>query len=151
RQTVYFVARFDRPAAKAGTFSDDVPNGNPDASGQAGAWFTFHASGGRTVELQVGISFVSIDGARANLNQELGGRRFDAVRVAAQKSWEDALGRVRVEGGTPDQRTIFYTALYHALVHPSVASDVDGSHRRFRSSAIDQDPAHVRYHVFSLW
>ena len=152
-QKVYFVARFDRDAAAAGTWTDDAPSDAPDASGLAGGWFRFPASSGRTVELAVGISYVSIDGARANLEAELAGKRFDEVRVAAQDAWEEALGRVRVDGGSDADRTLFYTALYHALVNPSLASDVDGSHQRFggMGMTVDVDPDHPRYHVFGLW
>jgi predicted alpha-1,2-mannosidase len=150
QQKVYFVARFDRPAAQAGTWKDDVPGDGSDAEGNVGAWFRFPAAGGRSVELHVGISYVSVDGARANLEAELGGRGFDEVRAQAQQAWEDALGRVRVDGGTDQARTIFYTALYHALLHPSVASDVDGSYVKF-GGGIGHDPDHERYDVFSLW
>src|SRR5262249_10859742 len=146
----FFVARFDHPAASAGTWTDGTPGDAQEASGAVGAWFRFPASYGRTVELRVGVSYVSVDGARANLDRELQPRTFDEARTAAQTAWDAALGRVRVEGGTDAQRTIFYTALYHALVHPSLAGDVDGSHRKF-GGGIGVDPVHDRYHVFSLW
>lgn len=150
QQKVYFVARFDRPAAQAGTWQDDVPGDGSDATGDVGAWFHFSAAAGRTVELRVGLSYVSVAGARANLEAELAGHGFDELRRAAQAMWEDALGRVRVDGGTDQARTIFYTALYHALLHPSVASDVDGSYLKF-GGGVGQDPDHERYDVFSLW
>jgi predicted alpha-1,2-mannosidase len=148
-QHVYFVARFDRDAAAAGTWLNDAPSDATDADGPSGAWFRFADAG--ALELVVGVSYVSVAGARANLEAELGGRRFDELRRAAEDAWDTALGRIRVEGGSDAERTIFYTALYHALLHPSLASDVDGGHRRFGDQAIDVDAAHERYHVFGLW
>lgn len=152
-QKVYFVARFDRDAAAAGAWKDDAPSDAQQADGVVGGWFRFPASSGRTVELVVGVSYVGIDGARANLEAELAGKRFDELRVAAQNAWEAALGRIRVDGGSDADRTVFYTALYHALVNPSLASDVDGSHQRFGGggTTVDVDPDHPRYHVFGLW
>jgi predicted alpha-1,2-mannosidase len=152
-QKVYFVARFDHDAAAAGTWKDDVPSDAQQADGVVGGWFRFPVSSGRTVELAVGVSYVSIDGARANLEAELAGKRFDEVRVAAQDAWEAALGRVRVDGGSAADRSVFYTALYHALLQPSLASDVDGSHQRFGGGGmtVDVDADHPRYHVFGLW
>lgn len=150
RQRVYFVARFDREASAAGTWTDDVPGPAADAEGAVGAWFRFDAAGGRFVELLVGISYVSLAGARGNLEAEAAGRSFDEVRLAAQDSWEQAFARARVTGGSDAERTVFYTALYHSLLHPSVASDVDGSYLRF-GGGTGADMAHERHHVFSLW
>lgn len=151
-QRVYFVGRFDHAAARAGTFDHDAVSDAAEADGSAGAWFTFGASAGRLVELQVGISYTSLDGARTNLDAELSGRAFDDVRIAATDAWEATLGRVRVEGGSDDARTTFYTALYHALLHPSIASDAGGAHLRFGGgNVVEVDAAHDRYHVFSLW
>lgn len=150
RRHVYFSARFDRAADSAGTFSADVPSDAAAADGKVGAWFRFPASSGRTVELRVGISYVSADGARANLAAELDGRSFDDARLAARDAWEEALGRARVEGAGDGERATFYTALYHALLHPSLASDVDGAYQKL-GGGVGVDPDHLRYHVFSLW
>jgi predicted alpha-1,2-mannosidase len=148
-QKVYFSGRFTRAPESSGTWVDDSPSSAKSADGAAGAWFRFpaHAS----VELHVAVSYVSADGASANLAAELDGKSFDQLRLAAAAAWEDALGRVRVEGGTDDDKTLFYTALYHALIHPSLFSDVDGSFRKFGGGGIGVDAAHPRYHVFSLW
>jgi predicted alpha-1,2-mannosidase len=152
RQKVFFVARFDRDASAVGTWQDDAPSDARDAQGNVGAWFRFAAGGGGTVELIVGVSFVSIDGARANLEAELAGHRFDDLRIAAQNAWEDQLGRIRVVGGSDEQRTIFYTALYHALLDPTLVSDVDGGHPMFGGmGASGNDPDHPRFHMFGLW
>jgi predicted alpha-1,2-mannosidase len=148
-QKVYFAGRFDRAATRSGTWQSDQPSAARSADGSAGAWFQFPAH--TSVELQLAVSYVDEDGARANLHGELDGTSFDPVRLAAQSAWEAQLGRARVDGGSDDDKTIFYSALYHALVHPSLASDVDGRYQKFGGGGIGSDPAHPRYHVFSLW
>src|SRR5439155_16235378 len=95
-QRVYFAARLDRAAAASGTWAGGATSSADSADGDGGAWFHFDAAGGRTVELRVGVSYVGVDGARANLDAELAGRGFDQLRTAAQGAWEEALGRIRV-------------------------------------------------------
>lgn len=152
-QKVYFAGRFNRAANKNGTWVDDLPTGARSADGSAGAWFQFPAH--TSVELQMAVSYVDADGARANLHAELDGTSFDPLRLAAQAEWETQLGRARVAGAQnasdDDDKTIFYSALYHALIHPSIASDVDGRYQKFGGGGIGIDAAHARYHVFSLW
>ena len=72
---------------------------------------------------KIGISFVSEDGANANLHQEIPGWDFDNVHATAKQIWSEMLGRVAVEGGTAEQRTMFYTGLYHSFLSPNVFSD----------------------------
>ena len=103
------------------------------------------------VVVKVGISYVSIENARKNLDAEVGTRDFDSVREAAKAKWNDALGRIRVEGGTEDDRTIFYTALYHSLLHPNIVSDVNGEYPAMESGATGVAAGYDRYTVFSLW
>jgi predicted alpha-1,2-mannosidase len=153
RYRVYFAARFDRRFVAYGTWrrqavarasrhaTDRSPNptnykpipggppalpGNPSTTAQAGAYVTFDARRRPTVGLRVGVSFTSVAGARANLRAEAAGRSFAAIRRAAQARWRRALGRVTIGGGRRADRTTFYTALYHALLHPNVISDADG-------------------------
>lgn len=115
-----------------------------------GCFFSFDAAEGETVEVQLGVSFVSIENARRNLDAEQSGRTFDELRAAARAAWQQELSRVSVEGGTDDQRTVFYTALYHLLIHPNLISDVNGDYPMMESAAIGRS-AHPRYTVFSLW
>jgi predicted alpha-1,2-mannosidase len=136
RGRVYFVLRIDRAADQTGVFGSD---------GDVAAWLRV---GGGTLEARVGISLVSIDGARRNLD-EPGIKAFDEVRFAAQAIWEERLGGVVVQGGSDEQRRTFYTALYHALLHPSVASDLDGAYLRFGGGT--GTASAPRYHIFSLW
>ena len=109
------------------------------AGDDIGYWFTYDdLAEGERVEVHMGISYVSTENARRNLEAEQGGATtFDAVREAARARWNADLGRIRVEGGTQEQRTVFYTALYHALIHPNLVSDVNGEYplmERRRSS-----------------
>jgi predicted alpha-1,2-mannosidase len=105
---------------------------------------------GTEVEVKVGISYTSIENARRNLEAEVGSRTFDEIRNNAHSTWNEALGRIRVEGGTEDDKTIFYTALYHALIHPSIISDVNGEYPMMESGETGRAD-YTRYSVFSLW
>jgi predicted alpha-1,2-mannosidase len=129
-QTVYFVARFSRDLDPL-LASDGVPRpGELQASwSNVKAALRFHAHAGERLVVKVGLSAVSLAGARRNLEAELPGWDFDAVRRAAAQTWRRALGRIEVAGGTEAQRTIFYTALYHLLLQPNLFTDVDGSYR----------------------
>ena len=73
------------------------------------------------------------------------------MREAAKAKWNEALGRIRVEGGTEEERTIFYTALYHSLLHPNIVSDVNGEYPAMESGATGVAAGYDRYTVFSLW
>ncbi|RKT57229.1 GH92 family glycosyl hydrolase [Saccharothrix australiensis] len=103
------------------------------------------------VTMRVGLSFVSVDGARANLDAESAGKSFDAVRAVARQAWNDRLGQVRATGGTDAQRTTFYTALYHSLLQPNVFSDVDGRYPGFDGRVHRADDGHAIYTNFSGW
>lgn len=120
------------------------------AGDDIGSYFTFDTQEGETVEVQIGVSFVSIENARLNLNTEQPKADFEAVRLAARKRWNDDLSRILVEGGTEDQKTVFYTALYHALIHPNVLQDVNGQYPAMESAEIKTTKGN-RYTVFSLW
>ena len=106
---------------------------------------------GEVVEVKVGISYTSIENARKNLEAEVACRSFDEVRAEAHNIWNEALGKIRVEGGSDDDRTIFYTGLYHALLHPNILSDVNGEYPAMESGATGLAEGYNRYTVFSLW
>lgn len=158
---VWFRMEFDRPFKAFGVWGQ--AGGTPGAresyeseyEPHNGAWLSFDLRKGRSVTAVTAISHVDIAGARRNLRAEghdAKGRplAFDAMRAQAQAAWEAELGRVRIEGGSADDRAVFYTALYHALLQPNVGSDVDGRYRGY------DDRIHVAegwtYHqFFSLW
>ena len=113
-----------------------------------GAYFRYKFDKEEVVELKVGISYVSIANARENLEKEIGNRTFDEVYAAARQTWNDVL-RATVEGGTDNQKTIFYTGLYHALIHPNLLNDVNGDYPESKTNKIGKN--NERYTVFSLW
>lgn len=166
--TLYFVARFDQPFASTGTWHDATvragatavtggtgfggPTGFLLGKG-SGAWVGFDAAHGATVGVRVGISYVSLANAQANLHAEIPqGTTLAQVRERAGAAWDGALGRITVEGGTPDQLSTFYTALYHALSSPNTFSDVNGEYRGFDQKVHHVEGAQkVQYANFSLW
>ena len=115
-----------------------------------GTWFTFDTRECETIEVSIGVSFVSIENARENLEAEQAGRTFDDLRQAARAAWRNDLSRILVEGGTDDQRTVLYTALYHFLIHPNILNDVNGEYPAMESNEILTTQGR-RYTVFSLW
>lgn len=118
-----------------------------------GCWFSFDAARGETVEVQIGISAVSIEGARKNLAAEQpDGSTFEGLRAEARRLWQNDLSKIRVEGGTNDEKAVFYTALYHLLLQPAVLNDVDGRYPAMESDSIRRvAPGTRRYTIFSLW
>lgn len=120
------------------------------AGDDIGAWLTYDSDAEEVVEVQMGISFVSIKNARENLNAEQPTFDFEGTLAKAKDRWLDELSVAEVEGGTEDQKTVFYTGLYHALIHPNILQDVNGEFPAYENDEIkttDKD----RYTVFSLW
>ena len=115
-----------------------------------GVWFTFDTAEGEEVEVSMGVSFVSIEGARRNLEAEQQRKSFAQLHEAARQAWNDDLSRILVEGGSEAQRRVFYTALYHFLIHPNILQDVDGRYPAMESDQIRTVQGN-RYTVFSLW
>ena len=116
-----------------------------------GYWFSYDdLKDGEQVEVRMGVSFVSIANARENLDKEQAGLTFDDIRAAAHKRWNDDLGRIRVSGGSDEQKKVFYTGLYHTLIHPNLLSDVNGEYPLMENFGIGHSDTD-RYTVFSLW
>jgi predicted alpha-1,2-mannosidase len=152
--TTYFTATFDRPFAATGTWRGSTRTpGSRDAAGAGGngAWVTFDATADRDVVLKVGLSYTGVEGARRNLAAETGeSYDFDATRAALHDTWAEQLGSIGISGGTPERQTAFYTALYHSLLHPNLAGDVDGSYTGF-DDRVHVATDHTPYQNFSLW
>ena len=124
---------------------------NREMSGDdVGVWFTYDTEENEAIEVKMGVSFVSIENARLNMNTEQPGFDFDKVRTTASNMWNSDLSRVRVEGGSKDDKTIFYTALYHLLIHPNIIQDVNGEYPMMESLKVGHTTGN-RYTVFSLW
>ena len=121
-QKVFFVAEFSKPFGGAG-------GGGDYDTGPNGATLEFNTKPSEQILVKVAISYVSIEGARKNLEAELPGWDFDKVRADAKAAWNKELSKIEVSGGTPDQTTTFYTALYHTMIHPNVFNDVDGQYK----------------------
>jgi predicted alpha-1,2-mannosidase len=136
--TVYFAITFDHPYTAGGY------NG--------GEYLTFDTTTDRTVEARVGISYTSTAEAAANRDAEVTGKSFADVRSAARTAWRNELSKISVSGGTGDQQTVFYTALYHASLFPSVVSDADGSYRGYDDTVHTVTGGHsAQYTDFSNW
>ncbi len=124
---------------------------NRDMSGDdVGVWFTYDNEANEVIEVKMGVSFVSIENARLNMNTEQPDFNFDKVSKAAREQWNSDLSRVLVEGGSKDEKTIFYTALYHMLIHPNILQDVNGEYPMMESLKTGKTSGN-RYTVFSLW
>ena len=163
RYRVYFAAVFDRPFAAYGTWNEgrleaggsaaeDVssPPQNPKTTAQAGAYATFDTRRNRTVGVRVAVSFVSVEDARANLAAETGDASFGATAAKAARRWNQALGRIRVSGGSRRHLATFYTALYHALLAPRTFNDVNGDYPGM-DGAVHQVHGRTQYADFSGW
>ncbi|MYM38634.1 GH92 family glycosyl hydrolase [Duganella qianjiadongensis] len=158
--TTWFRMVFDQPFTAHGIWDDQGGKAGvngPSQQGEArphGAWFSFDLKSGRSVTAVSAISHVDAEGARVNLQAEgmQGGSPlgFDAMRAQAQASWQRELSRVRIEGGSQDDRTVFYTALYHTLLQPLTGNDADGRYRGY-DSAIHTAKDWTYYEFFSLW
>ncbi|MET0404989.1 MAG: GH92 family glycosyl hydrolase [Cystobacter sp.] len=140
--TLHFVAVFDQPFTVGGTWRDGTvtpdatsteggttygEQGFPPAGKGSGGWVVFDPKTTPVVNVRIGVSYVDEAGARANLEEESPATAtLEATQAATRDAWEKLLGRVRIEGGSRDDRTVFYTALYHSFIHPTLHSDVDG-------------------------
>lgn len=128
QSTVYFYAVFSRPFESYGTWTEtEVRAGSASGSGpDLGAFVEFKTAAGEAIEARVGISMVSADQARLNLEVEIGEKSFEDIRAEARALWNCYLNRVQVEGGTEDQQKMFYTALYHTLLAPADYTEAGG-------------------------
>ena len=167
---VYFVAKFSKPADTFGVWKKPAKhegveakwmtyNGKPRLMKQAtkmvvgdsiGTYFTYKFDKTETVEVKIGISYVSIDNARENLQKETDNKSFDSVYEETHTKWNNLLSRIKVEGSSEDDKIIFYTALYHTLIHPNILNDFNGEYPEINRGKIGKTED-TRYTVFSLW
>ncbi len=151
-QQVFFHAAFSKPFSSVALFSNNqLQRKSRSLHGtDLKCVVTFDPDDLNVVTVKVGISFVSPEGARRNLEAEVPEWDFDTIRERAEKEWARELGKIEIQGGTDKQRRTFYSALYHTMLSPNVSSDVDGSYRQMDgriTKAVDFTP----YSVFSLW
>jgi predicted alpha-1,2-mannosidase len=129
---IYFVARFDQEASGYGTWNGKVATRKSEqANGdEIGVFLNF--SGDRdqiVINLQVALSYVSVENARENLDSEVGDSGFDEIAEKAKIAWENKLNLIQIQTTNKDQKTIFYSALYHAFQMPTTFSDINGEYR----------------------
>jgi predicted alpha-1,2-mannosidase len=113
------------------------------------AFFQFDLKSDKNIYVKVALSPTSVEGAKKNLTAELSGWNFENTRIAAEKKWNNELGKIEVTGDE-DKKKILYTALYHTAVVPCVNMDVDGTYRG-RDNNIHKAVGFTYYSVFSLW
>jgi len=126
---VYFVAQFDTPFKSFGVWSGDTffPDQKMVKGKKVGAGLEFSKNQEKkVVNLKLAISYVSVENARQNLNTESSGIKFESILTENQKAWENKLSHIQIDGGTPEQRKMFYTALYRSMQMPTIFNDVNG-------------------------
>ena len=175
--TLHFHAEFSKPFTRSGFWSADIPDewvrkrnevvspaylqrvseaeilpGVEEIEGKHIGFFAeFPTTEGEAVCVSVALSFTDLEGARRNFQAELEGKSFDEIHAQAVRQWEQELGRIEIDGGTPEERTVFYTALYHTMIDPRIASDVDGRYIGGDRQVHEKDPAFRKRTVFSGW
>lgn len=175
--TVYYYAQFSKPLTNYGIWSADIPDGwvrkrnevvsipyltrvsqapiitdKKELEGKHLGFFTeFSTKEGEVVEVKAGISFVDMEGAAANFKQEIAGKDFDQVKREADELWNRELNRVCISGGTDEEKTIFYTALYHTMIDPRIYADVDGRYVGGDRNVYRGDSTFTKRTIFSGW
>lgn len=150
--TVFFHARFSKPLKDFGFWSADIPKdqtrkreevtgsqyldlvskaaiikGEKELEGDHIGFFTeFATEEGEEITFKAGISFVDSDGARNNYKSEIESKTFEQVKQESHELWNNELQRIKISGGTEEQKTVFYTALYHTMIDPRNYTDTDG-------------------------
>jgi predicted alpha-1,2-mannosidase len=161
-RTMFFAMVFSKPVRNYGCRDDEKIvyndfyrkfNTTSDFPEMAGrklrAYFSFDTREGEEIQVKFALSPVSTEGALKNMESETSAWNFDQVRIEAESAWNKELGRITIEA-SEEKKVIFYTALYHAFLSPTVFMDVDGSYR-----GLDHNNHHAdgftNYTTFSLW
>lgn len=161
---VYFVMTFSKPFSAYGTWSGDSYDGPAQITasgrsaeqsthqGNTGAYASWQATAQpQTIVVKIGISYVDLHGAENNLAAEADAKDFQTIRTESENAWNKELSLIDVSGGTPAQRTVFYTGLYHSLMMPSIFSDADGRYLGFDAKVHTIAAGHAVYANFSGW
>jgi predicted alpha-1,2-mannosidase len=167
---IYFVARFSKPAEEFGVWKKPAKykgvesqwmgyNGKTRimkghtkevVGDSVGAYMRYNFDKPTQVEMKIGVSYVSIDNARENLDKETANKTFDEIMLSAQDEWNQYLSRIEVEGDNEEDKVKFYTALYHTLIHPNTLNDFNGDYPKMKTRETLNTKG-IRYTVFSLW
>ncbi len=140
-QTIYFYA----------LLNEAIQQLEVQQEGEKEGWAIIHLRDGKNdpVEMQIGLSFVSVQNAKQNLEAEIGHKSFNEVWAEANQQWEDLLSKIQVKGGTEKQKELFYTSLYRAFLWPALRSDVNGEFRDVQGNIVKADFNY--YTKPSLW
>ena len=150
-QLVCFVAQFSKPFENHTiALNSDIISGNEAMGKNIKAAFQFNTAKDEKVFVKVGISAVSIEGARLNLQTEIDHWDFTKVKNEAYDAWNKELSRIMVKGGSEEQKATFYTALYHAFLVPNLFMDTDSKYRG-RDFQTHEAKGFDNYTIFSLW
>jgi len=155
---LYFSAVLDKVPVGYGAFNgaDIRPDARKATGVGAGLYLTFHTGDQESVTAKVGLSYTSVENARLNRETEAATLTFDEARETARQTWEEYLGRIRVETPVREDKVKFYTGLYHALLGRGLASDVNGAYPRNDGSVgqiplKDGKPVHNLYNTDAAW
>lgn len=177
RYTIYFYGTFSKPMTNYGFWSADIPadwnrrnadvvsphylervaeapviTGQTSMAGRHIGFFTeFPTEADEAVTVKVALSFVDAEGAKRNYQAEAAAQQFDGARRAAWQSWNEALAKMVITGGTAEQRRVFYTALYHTMIDPRTFTDVDGRYVGGDQGVHVADTSFTKRTVFSGW
>ena len=151
-QILYFDIKFEKPIKNFSVLNDEgnVVHDARVEGKKLKIAVDFDLSGNKTVRAKVGISGVSAEGAKLNVDTEIKDWNFEKLKNSAKLEWNKELGKIDIKGGTKDQQTVFYSALYHTFLEPNIYEDVDG---QFRGTDLKVHKADgfTNYSVFSLW
>ena len=151
---IFFAMKFSKPFQSAELVSQGkaLDAGVRQSSGNAlQALIHYSTKAGEVIYVKVGISGVSTEGAMQNLDREIPGWDFAAVRQAAHTAWQRELSKILIEGGDKKQREIFYTAFFHSMEAPTLFDDVDGKYRGMDGQVHQLSAGAHNYSTFSLW
>ena len=151
---IYFYAQVSKVPAQCGIWLNGKfyeKYQREVAGNDVGACFSFDTEQDESVFVKLGVSYVSAENARKNVEAEMPGFDFENTQKAAQQAWNKELSKITIEGGTDDDKVKFYTALYHTLIHPNIFNDANGEYQKFGSTEKAKISGHNRYTLFSLW
>ena len=152
-QYVYFVAQFSQ-SFESVDFIDSkkiVSSEGKFTGKDLQAVINFKGKDNKTIVVKVGLSIVSTENARENLENDIKGFDFDAIHNAARTQWSEAISKITVQGSSDEDKTNFYTAMYHSMIVPNTVNDVNGDYRRHDMSIGKLQKGEKRYSTFSIW
>jgi predicted alpha-1,2-mannosidase len=148
----YFNMQFSKPISRKGiAVNDTLVEGITRAEGtNLKAFVGFTTEEGEQIEVKVSLSAVDADGAVKNMKAEIPGWNFDEIKAQSRETWNNELGKIKASGGSKEQMTVFYSAMYHAFLQPNTFMDVDNRYRGM-DRQVHTAEGFTNYTVFSLW